>query len=164
MTFRSNFRAIGLTLGIFLMPLFLYTYLLLIALSNTGNLGQTGFIPELLSFFAFTSIFTLPGLLLHIRYYRQDKNKAIYFGKEQVEWTDKNGTVHISYTEMIKVEKHYLYWQYRNPWAEYGYITIMQKNGTVIRATSLTCNVDSVAAFFKSKKVVLENVEEVFPW
>lgn len=164
MTFRSNFRAVGLTLVIFLMPLFLYAYLLLITSSNISNPGQTSFVPEFLSFFAFTSFFSLPGLLLHIRYYLQDKYKTLLFEKKQVQWTGKNGTVLIPYADIEKVEKHYLYWKYRNPWADYGYITIMQKNGTVIRVTSLTCNIDRVAAFLKSKKLVVENVEEVFPW
>lgn len=82
MTLRSNFRAISLSLGIFLMPLFLYASLLLITWSNTGNRGQTSFVPEFLSFFAFTSFFTLPGLLLHVRYYQQDKGKTLLFKKK----------------------------------------------------------------------------------
>lgn len=146
------------------MPLFLYASLLLITWSNTGNRGQTSFVPEFLSFFAFTSFFTLPGLLLHVRYYQQDKGKTLLFEKKQVEWTNKNGTVQIPYVDIVKVEKHYLYWKYRNPLAAYGYIKIIQKSGRSARFTTLTCNIDNVAVIFKSKKVVVENVEEVFHW
>ncbi len=163
MTFRSNFRAIGWTLGIFLMPLFLYAYLLITS-GNTDSRSQTSFVSDFLTFFAVTSFFSLPGLLLHVKYYLQDKGKTLFFEKKQVEWTDKNGTVQIPYADIVKVEKHYLYWKYCNPWAEYGYIKIIQKNGRSARFTTLTCNTDSVAAIFKSEKVAVENVEEVFPW
>jgi hypothetical protein len=164
MAFKSNLGKISLTLIVFLLPFLLFIFPLFSAYSRTGTFNGGKYSGEYLGFVVITCFISLPGLLLHYKYYLIDKGKTLELGKGHFGWTDKQRTTKIAYTDLLKVEMHYLYWKSGNPWSEYGYVTLFLKNGTQLTITCLTYQQDAAAAWFGSKNIRIKNIEEIYPW
>lgn len=164
MTFKTNLKFIRLTIFIFSLPLLLFIALLITSYSDTGQLKWNKSVNKSSVFFGIVSLFTIPGFLLHYRYYFSDKGKSLLFHETYFDLNDRTGTNKIYYTDLIKVEKHYMFWNTRNPWRGYGYIKLFLKNGEILTYNCLTHDHISSAILFKVKKVQTEECEEIYPW
>src|SRR6185436_724990 len=138
MTFKTNLKRIGRTIFIFTLPLFLFTVLLITSYSKTGQLKWVESANKSSVFFAIISLLTIPGFLLHYRYYLRDKGKSLVFHETYFELSNKTGTYKIYYSDIVKSEKHYMFWNSRNPWRGYGYIKLFLKNGEALTYNCLT--------------------------
>lgn len=164
MTFKTNLKFIGLTICMFSLPLFLFIALLITSYSETGQLNWNESAYKSSVFFGIISLLTIPGFLLHYRYYLSDKGKSLSFHETYFDLRDRTGTYKIYYSDLIKIEKHYMFWNSRNPWRGYGYIKLFLKNGETVTYNCLTHDHISSAILFKLKKVSIEECEEIYPW
>jgi hypothetical protein len=164
MTFKSNFKAIGMTIFVFLLPFCLFFSLLLTNYYKVGMPNWSESVQGSLVFFGIISLLTIPGFLLHFRYYFKDKGKSLVFQKMYFDFIVKGESTKIDYSDLIKVEKHKMYWSNRNPWKGYGYIKLFLKSGQTFSYSCLTHDHISSAILFKMENVLVEDYEEIYPW
>lgn len=159
MTFRSNLNFIGFTVFIFALIIFYFIAVLIIMHSKTGVWQWSETFSGSFFVIVFISLITVPGFLLHFRYYKQDKEKILDFKSNYLEITDRSGISKVFYNEILKVERHSPLWQFKNPWSNYGYIKIIMKNSTAFTYTCLTFE-----GFINHKDFILEHYEDFYPW
>ena len=164
MTFKHNLKYIGWTLILFSLPLIFFISLLILGFKKTGEFHLLDTISISAIFFILISIITVPGFILHYRYYERDKGKSLRFRPTYFEIIQNNQTNKIYYKDILRIEKHYLSWNRRNPWSDYGYIKIVLKDNLLFSYSCLTHDIISSAILFKNKGVVVEDCEEIFPW
>jgi len=164
MTFKNNLKFIFWTLIWFLFPFILFTANIITSYIKTGNLyfQKTFTISAII--LGIVSLLFIPGLLLHYKYYKQDKDKTLRFRPTYMEITDLNGIHKIYFADISKIEKHHVVWNRRIPWSNYGYIKIILKNGQLFFFNCLTHDIISSAILFKNKNVVVDDFEELYPW
>ena len=163
MTFRQNLKFISWTTILFSLPLILFVSLLIISYRNVGYF-QWGEVASMsVVFFIIISIITVPGLLLHYRYYKQDKGKSLKFRRTYFEITQNGKTNKIYYKDISRIEKHYSVWSRRNPWSDYGYIKIVLKDNLFFSYPCLSHDIISSAILFKNKEVTVEDWGELYP-
>ena len=163
MTFKTNLEFIGLTIFIFCLPLGLFLANAITNYSKNGELYLGDAVFKTAIFFGLVCLFTIPGFLLHYRYYINDKEKYIRLRPTYFELIGKTGTNKIYYGDISKVEKHYMAWN-KLPWRSYGYINVILSNGNLLSYNCLTHDHLSSALFFKSKEIPVEECEEIYPW
>jgi hypothetical protein len=164
MTFKRNLKFIGWSVLLFSLPLVFFFALLIINYQRTGHIEWVDITTKFAVFFIIISIMTVPGFILHYRYYKKDKGKSLRFRPTYFEITKNNQTNKIYYGDILRIEKHYLTWNRRNPWSDYGYIKIILKDSSIYSYSCLTHDIVSSAIFFKNKDVTVDDCEEFFPW
>lgn len=164
MTFKSNFRAISMTFFVSLLPFFLFSSLLMTNYYKVGKPNWSESVQGSLVFFGIISLLTIPGFLLHFRYYFKDKGKSLVFQKKYFDFIVKEESTRIDYSDLIKVEKHKMYWNDGNPWNKYGYIKLFLKNGQTYSYSCLTHDHNSSAILFRMKNVPVEDYEKIYTW
>lgn len=164
MTFKRNLGFICQTAIVFSLPLILFISLLISSYQKTGQLQWLDTGSKSAVFFIIIFIITVPGFILHCRYYKQDKGKSLKFRPTYFEITQNNHTNKIYFKDILRIEKHYLAWNWRNPWNNYGYIKIILKNESTFSYSCLTHDIISSAILFKNKDVKVEYCEELFAW
>ena len=164
MTFKHNLKYIGWTVIFFSLPLIFFVSLLILSFKKTGEFHLLHTISISAIFFIPISIITVPGFILHYRYYERDKGKSLRFRPTYFEIIQNNQTNRIYYKDILRIEKHYLSWNRRNPWSDYGYIKIVLKDNLLFSYSCLTHDIISSAILFKNKGVVVEDCQEIFLW
>ncbi|MEP7238408.1 MAG: hypothetical protein ABI685_11100 [Ferruginibacter sp.] len=112
----------------------------------------------------FLYLLILPGILIHLRYYFEDRNKVLQFGKDYIEVILADRSYRIRYTDINIVEHHYNYWEFKNPWGKYGYIKILLNDTTTFKYTCLLFDNLASLALFKAHNIPLKECEETIPW
>jgi len=163
-TFRNNLKFIGLTIFIFCLPFVLFIALLITTYAETDQLKWVDSASKTSFFFLVTSAITIPGFLLHFKYYINSKNKSIYITQTYITITDEERTTKIFYDNLAKVEFHFMFRSIANPWKNYGYIKLFLKNGKTLSYNCLIYDKLSSLALFRSKQVQLEECDEIYPW
>ena len=163
MTFNHNLKFISWTAILFSLPLILFVSLLIISYQKVGYFQWGEVTSKSVVFFILISIITVPGLLLHYRYYNQDKGKSLKFRPTYFEIIQDAQTNKIYYKDILRIEKHYPVWSSRNPWSDYGYIKIVLKDNSEFSYTCLTHDFISSAILFKNKDVTVEDCGELYP-
>jgi hypothetical protein len=107
---------------------------------------------------------TVPGFLLHYKYYGHDKGKSLRFRPTYFELSDQYQTTKVYCKDIQKVERRYVAWNRRNPWSDYGYIKVFLKSGVTVSFTCLLSDHISSAAYFRNKNVPVEEDETLVPW
>ncbi len=163
MTFNQNLKFISWTVILFSLPIILFISLLIISYQKAGYFqwGETASMSAV--FFIIISIITVPGLLLHYRYYKQDKGKSLKFRPTYFEITQYGQTNKIYFKDISRIEKHYPVWSHRNPWSDYGYIKVVLKDNLIFSYSCLTHDIISSAILFKNKEVTVEDCRELYP-
>jgi len=163
MTFKRNLKFISWTAILFSIPLILFISILIISYQKTGHFqwGDTFSISA--APFLIISIFTVPGLLLHYRYYKQDKGKSLKFRPTYFEIAQNGQVNKIYYKDISRIEKIHPVWSHRNPWNDYGYIKVVLKDNLVFTYSCLTHDIISSAILFKNKDVKVEDYEVFYP-
>ncbi len=164
MTFSSNLKAIGSTIIIFLIPVLFFLVLLIINYTKTEELSWKDSMAASMIFFLIISIMTVPGFILHLRYYLKDRKKTLRFRPTYFELSDLYKLTKIYFTDINKIEHHHLFFRSRNPWRDYGYIKVLLNDGSNYTYNSLTFDHSSSAILFRSKNVVVEDFEDLYPW
>ncbi len=77
MTFNQNLRSISWTVIVFSLPIILFVSLLIISYQKVGYFRWGEVASMSVVFFVIISTITVRGLLLHYRYYKQDKGKSL---------------------------------------------------------------------------------------
>ena len=163
MTFKRNLFYIRRTIILFLLPVVLFLFILI---SNYLEHNQFLWINSAKQTFIFTliiSLITIPGFLLHLKYYYADKEKTLSFGENYLELINNNAVTRVNYEDLVKVESHYILYS-KIPWNKYGYTKLFLLNGTSLFYNCLTHDHISSILFFKSKNVVVTKHEEIYPW
>jgi hypothetical protein len=95
---------------------------------------------------AITSAFWLPGILLHLSYYFNDKTKVVRLVKGGIELSNDNAHASnlIKYKSILKVERISTE-SWRLPWSVYGFVKITTDDNTIIRITCLLIDPFSLA-------------------
>lgn len=96
----------------------------------------------------------LPGLILHIQYYNDNKNFQVRITtgdeiiKIETPWTKRE----ISKSDINKISKFGVL-NYKNPWGHYGYTEIEFKSGEILNLTNLMIDQMSILDKFKYDQV-----------
>lgn len=164
MTFNQNLKIISWTMILFSFPLILLVLLLIINYLKVGHFQWEKAASSSFVFFTLTSIITIPGFLLHYRYYKKDKGKSLQLHPTYFEITQNGQTTRIYYKDILRIEKHYPVWSHRNPWCNYGYIKIILRDNTFFTYSCLIHDINSSAILFKIKDVIVGNCGELYPF
>jgi hypothetical protein len=164
MSFKTNIRYIGMTVVVFSLPIIFFIVLLLVFHNKTGEWQWANTASKSAVFFGLISLMTIPGFLLHYKYYLHDKGKSLRFRPTYFELSDELQTTKIYFKDIHKIERHYVVWNRRNPWSDYGYIKVYTKSGGTVSFTCLLSDHISSTAYFRNKNVTVEENETLFPW
>ena len=164
MTFKRNLKFLGWTIVYFSLPVILFISLLIVSYQKTGQLQWVDTASKSGIVFLIISIVTVPGFILHLKYYKKDKGKSLNFRPTYFEITQDSYTNKIYYKDIVRIEKHYSSWSYRNPWSDYGYIKIVLNDNSIFSYSCLTHDFISSPSIFKKNGVVIEDWEEFYPW
>ena len=140
MTFKRNLKySFLIFLFIMTAPLIGIFYFLFLPVPNIDVLFK-----GCLYCFAITGMFWVPGILLHLSYYFNDKQKEIRFTKAGMELSSYNTLNLIKYQSISRIEKVIAY-GWRTPWNNYGFVRITANDNTVIKITCLLVDPFSLA-------------------
>lgn len=132
MTFTRNFKYFFFTfLFLATAPLIGFAYLLFFHVQSINGLAKGTLIC-----FAITSMLWLPGLLLHLSYYFNDRKRKIRLTKTGINIVAKNVSDLVEYENISKVEK-VVTQSWRLPWDNYGFVKIITNKNLVIKITCL---------------------------
>lgn len=164
MTFKSNLKFIGWTIVYFSLPVIFFISILIISYNKTGHLQWSDAMSLSAAFFIVISILTVPGFLLHLKYYKQDKGKSLRFRPTYFEITQSDQTEKIYYKDVLRIEIHHSTWSYKNPWSDYGYVKIVLKDNSFFSYSCLTHDFVSSPSIFKRSGVEVLDCGEFYPW
>ncbi|RYE57834.1 MAG: hypothetical protein EOP48_04950 [Sphingobacteriales bacterium] len=164
MSFKTNFRYIGMTIFVFSLPIVFFIVLLFVFHNKTGEWQWADTASKSAVFFVLISLMTVPGFLLHYKYYKHDKGKSLRFRPTYFELGYRYQTTKVYFKDIQKVERRYVAWNRRNPWSDYGYIKVFLTSSETVSFTCLLSDDLSSAAFFRNKNVAVEEDEILFPW
>lgn len=153
-----------MTVFVFSLPIIFFIVLLFVFHNKTGEWQWANTASKSAVFFGLISLMTIPGFLLHYKYYSHDKGKSLRFRPTYFELSDELQTTKIYYKDIQKVERHYIVWNRRNPWSDYGFIKVYTKSGKTVSFTCLLSDHISSTAYFRNKSVTVEENETLFPW
>jgi hypothetical protein len=149
---------------VFCLPIVLVVIAVLGSYSTSGEFLWIKAISQYAIFTSMIAFITIPGFLLHYRYWRHDKGKDL-----QQEWTyyevHSAGQISkVNYCEIQKVELHTLCWGRALPWVNYGYVKVILQNGEVMKFTSLLTDISMSAALFERAGVEVDYVDSFYTW
>ncbi|MBS1733786.1 MAG: hypothetical protein JST02_10870 [Bacteroidetes bacterium] len=165
MTLKNNLKFIAWTLLWAVLPLLVFLIVIIINQDETKSIeiGKTFFATVIFS--CCISFLTVPGLLLHLKYYLTDKNKSIRFRPTYVEITDKSNLYKIYFKQISKIERHQVSWSLRRfPWSEYGYVKIILNTNEFYSFNCLTHDLISSVAKFQQQNIPIKDYSEIYPW
>lgn len=164
MTLKNNFKFLGWTIAYFLLPAILFISLLVVSYQKPGQLQWSDAISLSAPLFIVISIVTVPGFLLHIKYYKNDKGKSLKFRPTYCEISQNNKSDKIYFKHILRIEIHHSIWSYKNPWGEYGYIKIVLKDNSIFSYSCLTHDFISSPSIFRRDGVMVVDCGEFYPW
>jgi hypothetical protein len=164
MTFSNNLKFLGWTIALFLLPIIFFVSLLVVGYQKSGQLQWLDAISLSAFLFIVISIVIVPGFLLHIKYYKNDKGKSLRFRPTYFEIMQNKKSDKIYYKNIARIEVHYSTWSFKNPWSEYGYIKIILKDNSVFSYSCLTHDFISSQSIFRRNGVMVVDCGEFYPW
>lgn len=93
----------------------------------------------LLGIFVTTSLFWLPGVLLHLSYYIKEKDRQLQITKSGIELSSNSDLTVLKFQDISKIEKITTH-SGRAPWSNYGFLKITTTSGSKIKITCLLVN------------------------
>lgn len=132
MTFKNNLRYIGWTVVWATLPFLMFIISLVINYQKNGKFQVKNLTLSLLPFLIIILVITLPGFLIHLRYYIRDKGKALKFRPTYFEISHDSVAKNFYYDEVLKVERHRLSWGHKLPWSDYSHVEIILKDNTTL--------------------------------
>jgi hypothetical protein len=164
MSFRTNFKHIGLTLFVFCLPVVLFIAILLTTYYKTSELQWSDSASKSAVYFGLVCLFTIPGFLLHYHYYQHDKGKDLKFEATHIELSNQLQTYRVYIKDIQKVKIHSLAWSRRLPWINYGYTEVLLNNGDKLKFTNLLFGITSSMNYFKNTNITVEKVQDFYTW
>jgi hypothetical protein len=153
-----------MTSFVFSLPFIFFIVLLFVFHGETGEWQWVDTANKSAIFFGLISLVTIPGFILHIKYYLHDKGKSLRFRPTYFELTEKYQKRKIYFKDIQKIERSYVARNSRNPWRHYGYIKIILKTQETLSFTCLLRDHVTSAHYFRNNKVAVEENETLFPW
>lgn len=134
MTFKRNFKySYAIFLIFAIAPIIAIFYLIF----THSYLNFDGLLKGTLLTFAISGMIWIPGILLHLSYYFNDKGREVRFGKNGIEITKDGITNILQYDSISRVEKIVVRYTFKSPWADYGFVKINTKNANSEKITCL---------------------------
>lgn len=164
LTFTSNFKKIGRILLFLSLPIILIVVTLII---DGNKFSYSNFISTASRFWvaiSMISVITIPGILLHYKYYQTDKKILLELDKNFLAIHDSQGFTKTSYENILKAEVYTPAWSGKLPWSDYGFTRIFLRNGTQLLYTSLIFDCVSSKHLYKYYNVSVEEIETFWPW
>jgi hypothetical protein len=141
-----------------------FSFLILLIIEQTHCYIKLDAISLSATLFIVIPIITVPGLLLHIKYYKYDKGKSLKFRPIYFEITQKKKSDKICYKDILRIKIHHSTWSYKNPWSEYGYIKIVLKDNSIFSYSCLTHDFRSIPNIFQRNGAMVIDCGEFYRW
>ena len=162
MTFKNNLKFIGWTIIWALLPFLVFIISVITSFQKNGSVKLETEALSLFTLLVFILFITVPGFLIHLRYYLRDKGKTLNFHSTYLEISQNSIIKKVYYNEILKIERHYLWWSHKLPWSNYSHIDIILKDNTKLFYSCLIQDSFSSLSWFKSKNVAIEDCEEFY--
>ncbi|MFT3843963.1 MAG: hypothetical protein QM725_02835 [Lacibacter sp.] len=163
MNFKTNLQKASLNLFVFSFFIFFFLIILFTAHNKTGEWQLFSSFSKSIPFMIGIGIVTIPGFILHLKYYLSDKGKSLKSKSGFLEISNANNDDRVNYSEIKSVRFYKSLWT-KFPWSDYCFIRINLKNGEVICLTSLLFDPINTKILFKQMNIPVEESELFFPW
>ena len=164
MNANRNLRHIGLTLFTFCMPIILILVALVEAHCSSGNFQLINALSKYAIFSGMIGLMTIPGFLLHYRYWRHDKGKELILNRTYRELRSLGQVSKIQCSKIQALEVHTLLYSTPLPWLKYGYVKVILQNGNTLTITSLLPDLNTTAFLCREHGIVVEHVDSFYTW
>jgi hypothetical protein len=164
MSFKTNFKHVGMTLFVFCLPVILFIAILFTSYYKAGELQWSDSASKSAVYFGLVCLITIPGFLLHCCYYLHDKGKSLKFESTHIELGNPLQAYRVYIKDIQKVKVHSLLWSKRLPWINYGYTEVFLNNGDRLKFTNLLFDTTSSRNYFKSTNAIVEHVADFYTW
>ncbi len=99
--------------------------------------------------------YSIVAILLHVQYYRLEKNREIIFDTDKkeiiIKFSKKNKIEVITESDISKIEIHQCSGNLRKPTGEYEFIRYITKSGQIHTITSLQTHITNLIGMLKSR-------------
>ena len=164
MSFKTNFKQIGITLFVFCLPVILFIAILITSYYKSNEFQWSASASKSAVYFGLVCLITLPGFLLHYHYYLYDKGKNLKLKSTHIELGNRFQTSRVYLRDIQKVKIHCLLWSKRLPWINYGYTEVVLNNGDSLKFTNLLLGITSSKHYFESTDTVVAQEEDFYTW
>ncbi len=144
---------------------------LILGLIASSMLLKKIYIPGILGLFIIIcaiviGYYSIVAILLHIQYYRLEKNREILFDTVKkeiiIKYTNKNVIEVLTESNISKIEIHQCFGNLSKPTAEYEFIKYITNSGQTHIITSLQTDVTNFIFFLESKN--MKYIYKQFNW